>query len=170
MGVGIFLAATLDSYPLVAILALILLVGPFLYAHLPAYWPLPTMFLGVVAAASATGFINMTGNIGGFVGPVVVGSTETEQVQKLPPEVARTVGLLAPSAPLMPVAQAPLLATAALAPPETPKSYAPALFKLVALPLLSAFAILLVGLTRRRFVGRKKETLEIPPLAEPPAV
>ncbi len=58
---------------------MIFLVGSFMYCHLPAYWPIPTMFLGSVAAASATGFINMMGNLGGFVGPYVVGSLANEQ-------------------------------------------------------------------------------------------
>jgi nitrate/nitrite transporter NarK len=48
-------------------------VGTFHYAHLPAFWPIPTMFLGATAAASAIGFINMIGNLGGSVGPMVVG-------------------------------------------------------------------------------------------------
>jgi ACS family tartrate transporter-like MFS transporter len=70
---GIFLTATFDAFPVLAILAMIVMIGSFMYAHLPAYWPIPTMFLGSLAAASATGFINMTGNLGGFVGPVMVG-------------------------------------------------------------------------------------------------
>jgi nitrate/nitrite transporter NarK len=31
------------------------------------------MFLGSAAAASAIGFINMVGNLGGFYGPLIVG-------------------------------------------------------------------------------------------------
>ena len=31
------------------------------------------MFLGSIAAASAIGFINMVGNLGGSVGPMIVG-------------------------------------------------------------------------------------------------
>jgi nitrate/nitrite transporter NarK len=53
-------------------------VGTFLYCHLPAYWPIPTIFLGSVAAASATGFINMMGNLGGFFGPFLVGNSARE--------------------------------------------------------------------------------------------
>jgi ACS family tartrate transporter-like MFS transporter len=48
-------------------------VGFFHYMHLPAFWPIPTMFLGSTAAASAIGFINMIGNLGGSVGQILVG-------------------------------------------------------------------------------------------------
>ena len=40
---------------------------------MPAFWPIPTIFLGSIAAASAIGFINMVGNVGGFVGPMIIG-------------------------------------------------------------------------------------------------
>jgi nitrate/nitrite transporter NarK len=70
---GLFLAAALDGVWIWPMLVMIFFVGTFIYAHLPAFWPLPSVFLGSVAAASAIGFINMTGNIGGFVGPALVG-------------------------------------------------------------------------------------------------
>jgi ACS family tartrate transporter-like MFS transporter len=54
-------------------LIMIFLVGTFMYAHHPAFWPIPSMFLGATAAASAIGFINMIGNVGGFVGPSMMG-------------------------------------------------------------------------------------------------
>jgi MFS transporter, ACS family, tartrate transporter len=72
--VAILLAALMHDYGLVGILVLLFLVGPFMQAHLPAFWPIPSMLLGTVAAASATGFINMIGNLGGFLGPYMVGS------------------------------------------------------------------------------------------------
>src|SRR5207248_3327972 len=74
LSVGIFLTAWFDRSGFVPVLMLIFLVGPFLYAHLPAFWPLPSTFLGAAAAASAIGFINMMGNLGGFVGPAMVGN------------------------------------------------------------------------------------------------
>ncbi len=77
-GVGIAIAAATDGLWILPVLAIILIVGPTLYAHLPAFWPIPTMFLGATAAASAIGFINMVGNLGGFVGPYVVGRSATE--------------------------------------------------------------------------------------------
>ena len=77
-GVGIAIAAATDGQWIFPVLAMILIVGPTYYAHLPAFWPIPTMFLGATAAASAIGFINMIGNLGGFVGPYLVGRSATE--------------------------------------------------------------------------------------------
>lgn len=44
-----------------------------LYGYLPSFWALPTAFLTESAAAVAVGLINSVGNLGGFVGPYVVG-------------------------------------------------------------------------------------------------
>jgi ACS family tartrate transporter-like MFS transporter len=77
-GVGVAIAAVTDGQWIFPVLAMILIVGPMLYAHLPAFWPIPTMFLGATAAASAIGFINMVGNLGGFVGPYLVGRSADE--------------------------------------------------------------------------------------------
>jgi MFS family permease len=79
LSVGIFLAALFDGWGIVPLLIMIFVVGTCLYAHLPAFWPIPTMFLGATAAAAAIGFINMIGNLGGFFGPVVVGSSSVGQ-------------------------------------------------------------------------------------------
>lgn len=75
VSLGIWLAAALDGW--LAVFVMIFGVGTFMYAHLPAFWPIPTMFLGATAAASAIGFINMIGNLGGFFGPKVVGDSAT---------------------------------------------------------------------------------------------
>jgi MFS transporter, ACS family, tartrate transporter len=77
-GLGVIIAAATDGQWLFPVLVMILIVGTNLYAHLPAFWPLPTMFLGATAAASAIGFINMIGNLGGFVGPYIVGRSLDE--------------------------------------------------------------------------------------------
>jgi sugar phosphate permease len=74
LGIGIFLAGLFEGYGLLTVLILIFLVGSFMYAHHPAFWPIPSMILGGSAAASAIGFINMLGNFGGFVGPALMGS------------------------------------------------------------------------------------------------
>lgn len=76
---GIFLMALLEGHWIWPMLMLFLLIGPFMYAHLPAFWPIPTMFLGATAAASAIGFINMIGNLGGSAGPMIVGKEVTGQ-------------------------------------------------------------------------------------------
>jgi MFS family permease len=43
-----------------------------LYAFPSPFWALPTLFLSAPAAASIA-FINSVGNLGGFVGPYVIG-------------------------------------------------------------------------------------------------
>ena len=42
-------------------------------AYLPAFWTLPSLFLTESAAAATIGLINSFGNLGGWVGPTVVG-------------------------------------------------------------------------------------------------
>jgi MFS transporter, ACS family, tartrate transporter len=44
-----------------------------LYAFPSPFWALPTVFLGGTAAAASIGLINSIGNLGGFVGPYVIG-------------------------------------------------------------------------------------------------
>jgi ACS family tartrate transporter-like MFS transporter len=44
----------------------------FYCAH-PGFWPLPNMFLGKTAAAASIGLINSFGNLGGFLGPYILG-------------------------------------------------------------------------------------------------
>jgi MFS transporter, ACS family, tartrate transporter len=45
-----------------------------LYALLPPFWSMPNEFLSGFAAAAGIAFINSFGNIGGFVGPYVMGA------------------------------------------------------------------------------------------------
>ena len=47
--------------------------GAVLFAWAPSFWVLPTLTLGESAAAASLGLINSIGNLGGFVGPSVVG-------------------------------------------------------------------------------------------------
>jgi ACS family tartrate transporter-like MFS transporter len=44
-----------------------------IYGSRTAFWPMPSLFLTGTAAAGAIALINATGNLGGFVGPFVVG-------------------------------------------------------------------------------------------------
>jgi len=81
LGASLLLASAFDRIPIVAVGIMMVLVGAFLYSHLPAFWPIPTMFLGAAAAASAIGFINMLGNLGGFYGPSMVGATVDQDIQ-----------------------------------------------------------------------------------------
>jgi ACS family tartrate transporter-like MFS transporter len=47
-----------------------------LKAYLPSFWALPSLFLTGTAAAGSIGLINSVGNLGGFIGPFLVGSVE----------------------------------------------------------------------------------------------
>jgi sugar phosphate permease len=84
LSAGIWLAAFVDRMAVVPVIVMILCVGTFMYAHLPAFWPIPSMFLGMVAAASSIGFINMIGNLGGSVGPTMVGNVREGQTSFAP--------------------------------------------------------------------------------------
>jgi ACS family tartrate transporter-like MFS transporter len=48
-----------------------------LKAYLPAFWSLPTLFLSQSAAAGSIGLINSVGNLGGALGPSVLGILRT---------------------------------------------------------------------------------------------
>jgi MFS transporter, ACS family, tartrate transporter len=54
------------------------LVGGAYYAYGPAFWAVPTEFLSESAAAVSIGLINAVGNLGGFVGPFIVGYLVTQ--------------------------------------------------------------------------------------------
>ena len=60
------------NQPLVALVAMSLAtIG--LYGSKPAFWPVPSTFLGGTAAAGGIALVNSIGNLGGFAGPYVVG-------------------------------------------------------------------------------------------------
>jgi MFS family permease len=139
---GIWVAAGVDGLGVWPVVVMIAWVGTFMYAHLPAFWPIPTMFLGAVAAASAIGFINMIGNLGGSVGPMLVGQSANEQFT--PRSAGAAVALLG-----SPLGQGPLLTSSTLA-AELKPNFAPALRKLAPWPLASAVIILVVGFVRSR--------------------
>jgi MFS family permease len=70
-GAGLVAGAFLDD-PLSAMVALTLgSIGAF--AALPIFWTLPTTLLTGMAAAAGIALINAIGNLGGFVGPYLVG-------------------------------------------------------------------------------------------------
>lgn len=43
------------------------------YSSHPGFWPLPNAFLGRAAAAASLGLVNSFGNLGGFLGPYLLG-------------------------------------------------------------------------------------------------
>ncbi len=70
-GAGLIAAGWLND-PMAAIIALS--VGAIgLYGAKPVFWPLPSVFLSGQAAAVGLALINSVGNLGGFIGPYVVG-------------------------------------------------------------------------------------------------
>ena len=71
---GIFLGISgfMIDAPVVAFVALSL-SAIAVYAALPQFWTLPTAVLGSATAAAGIALVNAVGNIGGYVGPVIVG-------------------------------------------------------------------------------------------------
>jgi MFS transporter, ACS family, tartrate transporter len=55
-----------------------------LKAYMPAFWALPSLFLTEAAAAGSIGLINSVGNLGGFVGPSLLGLVESQTHSFLP--------------------------------------------------------------------------------------
>jgi ACS family tartrate transporter-like MFS transporter len=56
--------------------AAFMLVVAGVKAYQPAFWSLPSLFLTDVAAAGSIGLINSVGNLGGFLGPTILGGVE----------------------------------------------------------------------------------------------
>jgi ACS family tartrate transporter-like MFS transporter len=73
VSLGLMLSAVVNQRGVALAVAMFCLVGAGLYSYLPGFWALPTAFLTESAAAVAVGLINSVGNLGGFVGPYVVG-------------------------------------------------------------------------------------------------
>ena len=65
--------AIIPAPSLVVAIALFFLALTGLKAYLPAFWSLPSLFLAESAAAGSIGFINSVGNLGGFIGPWLLG-------------------------------------------------------------------------------------------------
>src|SRR3974377_319320 len=68
---GLIMAGLIQS-PTISFFFLIV-AGFGIYTSLPSFWPLPTAMLTGSAAAGGIALINSIGNLGGFVGPYVVG-------------------------------------------------------------------------------------------------
>jgi predicted MFS family arabinose efflux permease len=71
---GIFFALSTVSgqSPLLTLLWLYL-TGSMLWGWTPSFWVLPSTTLDASAAAASIGMINMVGNLGGFIGPYLIG-------------------------------------------------------------------------------------------------
>ncbi len=73
---AVSLAVLSSGRPMVAI-GLFVLVGGSFYGFQPCFWAVPTLFLSESAAAASIGLINSVGNLGGFVGPLMMGYLTT---------------------------------------------------------------------------------------------
>ena len=74
---GLVMSVVLHSYAPLAI-AMLCITGAGTAGYLPGFWSLPTSFLTGTTAAASIGMINSFGNLGGFVGPYVVGYLSTK--------------------------------------------------------------------------------------------
>ena len=70
--VGLLVGSMAQGYPVAAFLVLCL-SATGIWSTLGPFWSLPTEFLSGTAAAGGIALINSIGNVGGFVGPTVVG-------------------------------------------------------------------------------------------------
>src|SRR5271170_6576100 len=71
-GVILLLTVIFSSNITIAV-TLFTLVGACYFAFHPCFWAVPTAFLSESAAAASIGWINSLGNLGGFVGPLLMG-------------------------------------------------------------------------------------------------
>jgi len=76
MGSVALLCTLLDRSHLWLTIVLFTVALTGLKAYLPAFWSLPSLFLTEAAAAGSIGLINSVGNLGGFLGPFVIGGVE----------------------------------------------------------------------------------------------
>jgi MFS transporter, ACS family, tartrate transporter len=71
-GVGLALSQVPGASPAFALMGLtVASIG--IMAYYPAMWAMPTQLLSERSAAASFGFINLTANFGGFVGPYAIG-------------------------------------------------------------------------------------------------
>ena len=71
---GVGLAGTLFTGGNIAAgIAMFAIAAMGINGRLPGFWALPSQFLGGTAAAASIGAINCIGNLGGFVGPYILG-------------------------------------------------------------------------------------------------
>ena len=62
-------------------------------AYLPAFWTLPSLLMTSSAAAASIGLINSFGNLGGWVGPSMMGAIKEYADQHLKGDVGYSIGL-----------------------------------------------------------------------------
>lgn len=72
VAVGGFAAASVASTP-TAVIILLIVAALGIHAALPIFWTLPTAFLSGISVASGLALINSISNLGGYVGPYMMG-------------------------------------------------------------------------------------------------
>jgi len=75
-GLSVLLAINFGSSVALSVI-FFTLSGAAYYAYHPPFWAVPTEFLSGSAAAASIGLINSIGNLGGFVGPLIMGYLAT---------------------------------------------------------------------------------------------
>ena len=73
LGAGALSLTLIGKPPLPVMIALFTVAALGLKAYLPAFWTLPSLFLTEAAAAGSIGLINSVGNLGGALGPSLLG-------------------------------------------------------------------------------------------------
>jgi ACS family tartrate transporter-like MFS transporter len=68
-----FAMITIPGQSFIVTMIWLSITGMMLWAWSPPFWVLPTITMGESAAAASIGFINTIGNVGGFLGPSIVG-------------------------------------------------------------------------------------------------
>jgi ACS family tartrate transporter-like MFS transporter len=71
-GLALVLAILARTHLYLSVAWFVVAGGAF-YGFQPVFWAVPTKFLSESAAAASIGLINSVGNLGGFVGPLVMG-------------------------------------------------------------------------------------------------
>ena len=76
MGATALALAPLTRGHLLLTIACFMLAFTGFKSYMPAFWSLPSLFLTEAAAAGSIGLINSIGNLGGFLGPTVLGKLQ----------------------------------------------------------------------------------------------
>jgi ACS family tartrate transporter-like MFS transporter len=85
LGCTLLIPASLSfNWRLTAAVSLFTIALLGLKAYMPAFWAMPSLLLTEAAAAGSIGLINSVGNLGGFVGPSLLGYIETRTHSFLP--------------------------------------------------------------------------------------
>lgn len=98
-GVTLLLTVLAGSH-LSLTLTLFTIMGACYFAYHPCFWAVPSAFLSESAAAASIGLINSVGNLGGFVGPLLMGYLKN-RTNSFTPGILYLVGWLCLSGILM---------------------------------------------------------------------